>query len=208
MALQEFIRESFTTHWEWLERYLDGLTQDEIEYRPNPQCHSIGFVIWHYGRALDMWTQTLARQEPQLYEREWAQRLALPPEPMDVGFGYGADELAAWRCPDKAQLLEYAAAARDNLLQGDAALTYADDGAGGMIDAAFTNIRDLDGGVPHSTPTVRFDGVPVAASGVFEAGFIGNRIQGGFYGPGQAEAAGIFEQADVVGAFGARRAAP
>ncbi len=101
-----------------------------------------------------------------------------------------------------------AGAARDNLLQGDAALTYADDGAGGAIDAVFTNIRDLDGGVPHSTPTVRFDGVPVAAGGVFEAGFIGNRIQGGFYGPGQAEAAGIFEQADVVGAFGARRAAP
>ena len=117
MALQEFIRESFTTHWEWLERYLDGLTQDEIEYRPNPQCHSIGFVVWHYGRALDLWTQTLARQAPQLYEQEWAQRLALPPEATDVGFGYGADELAAWRCPDKAPLLEYAAAARDNLLE-------------------------------------------------------------------------------------------
>ena len=51
-----------------------------------------------------------------MYEREWAARLSLPPEPMDVGFGYNADELAAWRCPDKALLLEYAAAARDNLL--------------------------------------------------------------------------------------------
>ena len=100
-----------------------------------------------------------------------------------------------------------AGGARDNLLQGDAALTYTADGAGGAIDAAFTNIRDLNGGVPHSTPTVRFDGVPVAADGVFEAGFIGNRIQGGFYGPGQVEAAGIFEQADIVGAFGARRVA-
>lgn len=101
-----------------------------------------------------------------------------------------------------------AGGARDNLLQGDAALTYTADGADGRIDAAFTDIRDLDGGVPHSTPTVRFDGVPVAAGGVFDVGFVGNRIQGGFYGPGQAEAAGIFEQVDIVGAFGARRIAP
>ena len=75
MALQEFIRESIETNWEWLERYLDGLTQEEIEYRPNDQCHSIGFILWHYGRALDMWTQSLARRQPQLYEREWAERL-------------------------------------------------------------------------------------------------------------------------------------
>ena len=69
MALQEFIRESFETNWEWLARYIDGLTQEEIEYRPNDQCHSIGFILWHYGRALDMWTQSLARRREQLYEQ-------------------------------------------------------------------------------------------------------------------------------------------
>ena len=128
MALQEFIRESFEVNWEWLERYLDGLTQEEIEYSPNDQCHSIGFIIWHYGRALDMWTQTLARKQPQLYELEWAERLGMKPEAMDVGFGYTAIDLVNWRCPDRALLVEYAAAARDNLLgflgeHDDASLT-------------------------------------------------------------------------------------
>ena len=128
MALQEFIRESFEVNWEWLERYLDGLTQEEIEYRPNDQCHSIGFVVWHYGRALDMWTQSLARRQPQLYEREWAEKLGMKPEAMDVGFGYSADDLNNWRCPGKSLLVEYAAAARDNLLgflaeHDDASLT-------------------------------------------------------------------------------------
>ena len=116
MALQEFIRESFEVNWEWLERYLDGLTQEEIEFRPSDQCHSIAFVVWHYGRALDMWTQSLARRQPQLYEREWAERLGMSPEAMDVGFGYSAEDLSNWRCPDKALLVEYASAARDNLL--------------------------------------------------------------------------------------------
>ncbi len=116
MALQEFIRESFEVNWEWLERYIDGLTQEEIEFRPSDQCHSIGFILWHYGRALDMWTQSLARKQPQLYEQEWAARLGLNPEAMDVGFGYTADDLSNWRCPGKALLVEYATAARDNLL--------------------------------------------------------------------------------------------
>ena len=116
MTLQEFIRQSFTVHWEWMERYLDGLTQEEIEFRPDDQCHSIGFIVWHYGRALDMWVQTLARREPQLYEQGWAGRLGFAPEPMAVGFGYSADDLANWRCPEKELLVGYAAAARENLL--------------------------------------------------------------------------------------------
>ena len=116
MALQEFIRESIEINWEWLERYLEGLSQAEIEYRPNDQCHSIGFIVWHYGRALAMWTQSLARKQPQLYEREWAERLGKSSEAMDVGFGYSAVDLANWHCPDKALLVEYAAAARDNFL--------------------------------------------------------------------------------------------
>ena len=116
MALNEFIRESFETNWDWLARYIDGLSQDEIEYRPSDQCHSIGFILWHYGRALDMWVQTLARRDTQLYEREWAQRLGFEPEPMNVGFGYSAEDLANWHCPDKELLVGYASAARDNLL--------------------------------------------------------------------------------------------
>ena len=116
MALQEFIRESFVTNWEWMERYIDGLSQEEIEYRPNDQCHSMGFILWHYGRALDMWTQTLARKEEQLYEREWAQRLGFKAEAMDVGFGYSVEDLSGWSCPDKSSLVENPQAARDNLL--------------------------------------------------------------------------------------------
>ncbi len=128
MALREFIKGSFDSNWEWMERYVDGLTQAEIEYRPNDQCHSIGFILWHYGRALDMWVQSLARRGAQLYETEWAARLGFAPEPMDVGFGYTAENLSNWRCPDKALLIEYANAARANLLgfleeHDDASLT-------------------------------------------------------------------------------------
>lgn len=91
---------------------------------------------------------------------------------------------------------------RGNFLQGDAALTYK---FTGTIDAAFTNIKNIDRRRDHSVPTVRFINVPVSSGGTFQAGLTGNRIQGGFYGSGHAEAAGIFEQSNIVGAFGAKR---
>ncbi len=116
-ALQDFIRQAFETNWEWTERYIDGLSQEEIEYRPTDQSHSIGFILWHYGRALDMWVQTRARGGTQLYEDGWAERLGMTPEPTDVGFGYGVEELNNWNCPDRDLLVGYANAARNNLLE-------------------------------------------------------------------------------------------
>ena len=97
-------------------------------------------------------------------------------------------------------------ALRGNTLQGDASLIYTLSGTGsGALDAAFTDIKDLDRNAAYSRESVRFEGVPVAANGTYNAGLTGNRIQGGFYGPDHAEAAGIFEQGGIVGAFGAKR---
>ncbi len=134
--LQDFIRRSFETHWEWMERYLDGLSQAEIEFRPDDQSHSIGFILWHYGRALDMWVQSLAKQESQLYENGWALRLGFQPEPMNVGFGYTVEDLANWKCPDKSLLLEYANDSRNNLL---GFLSLHDDGS--LAETTMTNRR-------------------------------------------------------------------
>ena len=134
--LQDFIRRSFETHWEWMERYVDGLSQAEMEFRPDDQSHSIGFILWHYGRALDMWVQSLAKQESQLYETGWAQRLGFQPEPMNVGFGYTVEDLANWKCPEKSLLLEYANDSRNNLL---GFLSLHDDGS--LAETTMTNRR-------------------------------------------------------------------
>ena len=93
---------------------------------------------------------------------------------------------------------------RGDRLMGDAALNY--DMSAGGLDVAFSSIKNIDRGAAHSTPTVLFADVPIDSLGTFAAGLAGNRIQGGFYGPDHVEAAGIFEQRNIVGAFGARRA--
>ena len=92
---------------------------------------------------------------------------------------------------------------RGDRLQGDATLTYSLNTQ--TLGAGFTNIQNIDRLQAHSVSSVRFTGVPVDANGEYRAGTTGNRIQGGFYGPGHAETAGVFEQFNIVGAFGATR---
>jgi len=92
---------------------------------------------------------------------------------------------------------------RGDRLQDDATLTYSLRNQ--SLDAAFTNIQNIDRLAAHSVPTVSFTGVPVDRQGEFQAGLAGNRIQGASYGADHAEAAGVFEQSNIVGAFGARK---
>ena len=92
---------------------------------------------------------------------------------------------------------------RGDRLVGTAALNY--DMSAGVLDAGFSGIKNIDRGTAHSVETVIFTDLAVGPDGTFARGQSGARIQGGFYGPGHAEAAGIFEQSHIVGAFGARR---
>ena len=92
---------------------------------------------------------------------------------------------------------------RGDRLAGTAALNY--DLAAGGLDAAFSGIRNVDRGAAHATETVIFSDLEVGPDGTFSRGQSGARIQGGFYGPEHAEAAGIFEHRDILGAFGATK---
>ena len=92
---------------------------------------------------------------------------------------------------------------RGDRLVGTAALNY--DMAAGGLDAAFSGIKNIDSGMAHTTETVIFSNLAIDTDGTFATGQSGTRIQGGFYGPDHVEAAGIFEQAGIVGAFGAKR---
>ena len=102
-----------------------------------------------------------------------------------------------------------AGAARGERLVGDAALTYdfssGDDGSGPSLDVAFGGIRNIDRGAAHTVETVLFSDLAVARDGTFARGQSGARIQGGLFGADHAEAAGVFEQSGIAGAFGAKR---
>jgi hypothetical protein len=117
MALKEFIQRCLEQNTTSLLQSLDGLTPQELAWCPDPQCMSIGFIVWHTSRAEDFLIQTLIKGVPQLWEESWAERFhRAPANPMDIGFGFTAEQVAACQLPAASELLAYAAATRASAL--------------------------------------------------------------------------------------------
>ena len=114
MELKSFVQGCFEQHYNSMMRAIDGLTPAEMAWRPNDQCSSIAFLVWHYGRTLDRWLHTRLKGEPQLWEGgDWAARLGRSPAAGDdTGYGFTIDDLKAYKAPDTVALLEYVAAVR------------------------------------------------------------------------------------------------
>ena len=111
MRLSEFVSGCLEQHYNAMVRAVDGLSDEEMRWMPTPECSSIGFLLWHYGRTLDRWIHARLQAAPQLWEQGWAARLGQESiGPDDTGYGYGPDRLQAFRPPPTAAMLEYAAA--------------------------------------------------------------------------------------------------
>lgn len=68
------------------------------------------------------------------------------------------------------------------------------------IDVAFTSIRDLSAG--GSVADMNWDGIGLGDGSFRDTG---GTIEGAFYGMDHVEVGGIFNNAEIIGAFGARR---
>ena len=114
MRLSDFVSDCLEQHYSSMLRSVDGLSEAEMSWMPTPECSSIGFLMWHYGRTLDRWIHARLQNIPQLWEQGWAARLSQEAvDPSDTGYGYDPERLAAFQQPDTTTLLEYAAATLD-----------------------------------------------------------------------------------------------
>ncbi len=117
MTLVEFIQNCLDQNYRSLVRCLEGLTPEELSWRPNPQCMSIGFIAWHYDRILDMWIAR-CRNAPQLWEESWAEKMGRSPaQALDNGAGFTVEQLEEFRVPSLSMLLDYAGEAQYTAIQ-------------------------------------------------------------------------------------------
>jgi hypothetical protein len=117
MTLTEFIGNCLDQNYNGVRRSLDGLTSEELAFRPAPQCNSIGWTAWHYSRLLDFWINTIVKGQPQMWEQGWADKFNRPAEAMDVGFAHTPEQIAAFEAPDPEVLTGYLEASRGLLVQ-------------------------------------------------------------------------------------------
>ncbi len=73
----------------------NGLTVEELAFRPDSESNSIAWLIWHLTRIQDDHVAAL-RGVPQVWVAQgWYSRFALPLDVSDTGYGHDADAVAS-----------------------------------------------------------------------------------------------------------------
>ena len=97
-----------------VKRAMDGLTEEQLYYRPTPDSNSIGWLVWHLSRSKDR-TTALVSGEPGIWNSEdWATRFGLPESAH--GGGDTPGQVASFRA-DRDLLIGYADAAHEASLR-------------------------------------------------------------------------------------------
>jgi len=110
MEWHELLADSYGRVLEFLENVLQGLAEEDLNWRPRQDGNSIGWLAWHLTRQQDAQISALMGEE-QLWIRDgWHARFNRPADPEDTGFGHTSEQVGAFKSPDAQTLLEYQSA--------------------------------------------------------------------------------------------------
>ncbi len=82
-----------------VETVLEGLGDDELAHRPGEGTNSIAWLVWHLTRIYDDHVAAAAGRDQVHVSAGYAERLGLPFDAGDTGYGHGDTEVAAVRVP-------------------------------------------------------------------------------------------------------------
>jgi hypothetical protein len=78
---------------------VDGITDDTLTYRPDPEANTVAWLLWHLTRGQDAQVADVAGSTETWVTGGWDGRFALPFDPTANGYGQDAAEVAAVRPP-------------------------------------------------------------------------------------------------------------
>lgn len=107
MELHEMVLAGYESVLGSLERILDGLTEEDLNWQPTPNCNSIGWLVWHLTRAQDGVLSAILGEEQLWIKDGWHAKFGRPADARDSGAGHTPQEVAAFKSPDAETLLGY-----------------------------------------------------------------------------------------------------
>lgn len=102
----EILTDAFDRVREGLPAQLEGLTAEQVLWRPAPNANSIGWLAWHLARVQDDHMAGVGGVE-QVWTGDWATRFALPYDESAIGYGQSSDEVGAFSVGDTELLAGY-----------------------------------------------------------------------------------------------------
>ena len=106
----DLLLDAFARVAEELPGLLEGLRGDEIDYQPDLEANSLGWMVWHLARVEDDHLAGVAGTAQVWTEQGWARRFALPYPEDDIGYGHSPSDVAAFSVLDIHLLSGYYAA--------------------------------------------------------------------------------------------------
>jgi len=88
-------------------RAVDGLSAEELAWRPDAAANPVAWLVWHLTRVQDDHVADLAGTEQVWTADGWARRLDLPLDDASIGFGHTSEQVASVRVDDPALLTGY-----------------------------------------------------------------------------------------------------
>ena len=115
MELKEYLGISFDGLARNMGRVLNGLTQQELAWRPAYGCNSIGLILLHMARFEDNFLHAKALGKTEAWESgKWFKMLNLAEN--ESGSHYTAEQVCLFQVPEQKDLVGYYEAVRKNTL--------------------------------------------------------------------------------------------
>jgi uncharacterized damage-inducible protein DinB len=110
MRSRELLLYAYEQIQENLRPAVEGLSPEQLAYRPNPDANSIAWLAWHLVRVQDRHLAEVAGTEQVWTAEGWVDRFGLPFAPSATGFGFTSEQVGQVRVQSADLLLDYAAA--------------------------------------------------------------------------------------------------
>ena len=107
MEWQDLLADNYQRVHDNMERILDGLSPEDLNWQPRKDCNSIGWLLWHLSRQQDVQVASLMAAEQLWIKDKWHARFYRAADPTDTGFGHTPEQVASFKSPAKQVFLDY-----------------------------------------------------------------------------------------------------
>jgi len=97
MDVAEILTDMYSRVRENVDAVLDGIDPDHLTARVEPGANTIAWLVWHLTRVEDDHVADLLDADQIWTTDGWAERLALPLDVGDTGYGHSAEQVGAVR---------------------------------------------------------------------------------------------------------------
>ncbi len=116
MEIKDYLQIEVEALQRGVNRVLDGITQQEITWRPSSGCNSMGIILLHMARFQDTIINKRLQGKPEIWESEkWFQKMGLGKD--EAGAHMTVDQVNAFPVPQLKDLKAYIDAALASTLK-------------------------------------------------------------------------------------------